>query len=113
MREFFMDFALPMLVCGALGGSLLYVWFGFVVHDYLKQNYSDALPPRMKLLWHDTEVMGDFVNGLWYAQKHGGWKRIESNTWRRFFIVTQLLGAATFISCLLLFSAFIFWPHLS
>nr|WP_314899890.1 hypothetical protein [uncultured Deefgea sp.] len=86
MRELFLNYGMPFLVLGALLGSFLYLLCSHALYTYLKENYSDALPPRLELFMHDSEAMGGFINSIQYAAREKRWKRIESNTWRRLFV---------------------------
>ena len=111
MREFFLNYGMPFLVICTLGGGLIYLLCSHALYTYLKENYSDALPPRLELYLHDQEAMGGFFNGIRYAAKSGGWKRIQSNTWRRLFVFNHVLGYFVMLCCAALCAAFIFWPH--
>ncbi|MBM5575524.1 MULTISPECIES: hypothetical protein [Deefgea] len=110
MRELFLDYIMPFLVLSGLLGGLVYLACSHALYTYLKENYSDALPPRLELYMHDAEAMGGFLDGIRYAAKTGNWKRIESNTWRRLFICNHALGYFVVFCCAALCAAFLFWP---
>ncbi|WP_297576155.1 hypothetical protein [uncultured Deefgea sp.] len=110
MREFFLNYGLPFLVIGALGGGIIYLFCAQAMYSYLKNHYSDALPLQIQGYMMDGEAAGGFISGTWYAFRNGAWRRIESNTWRKFFFFTQGLGGFTGICCIALCASFIFWP---
>jgi hypothetical protein len=111
MNTWFFSFGLPFLILGALLGGGLYALFASMMYSYLKDNYSDALPPRIDVFLNDYEAMGGFMAGIWYAQRTGGWKRIESRVWRYFFVATQSLGLFAMLCCVAFCAAFLFMPR--
>ena len=110
MRELFLNYGMPFLVLGTLAGGLIYMLCSHALYTYLRENYSDVLPPKLELYMHDPDAMGGFMHGVRYAAKDGRWKRIESNTWRRLFLFNHALGYFVGLCCLALCAAFIFWP---
>jgi hypothetical protein len=110
MRELFLNYGMPFLVLGTLGGGLVYMLCSHALYTYLRENYSDILPPKLELYMHDPDAMGGFMHGIRYAAKSGGWKRIESNTWRRLFVFNNALGYFVGFCCVALCAAFLFWP---
>ena len=111
INTWFFSFGLPFLILGSLLGGGLYALCASTLYSFLKENYSDALPPRIDVFMNDYEAMGGFMAGIWYAQRTGAWRRIDSRAWRYFFIATQLLGAFAFGCCALFCAAFLLMPR--
>ena len=110
MREFFLDYILPALVVISLCGSLLYTFCAYFLYSYLQENYSDALPQRVHVSMSDDESLGGFIIAIMHVSRTGGWKRIQSKPWRKFYIGTRVLGLISALGLALLCAAFVFWP---
>ncbi len=108
--EFFNQYIFPTLILGSFAGSLLYLVCSRMVYDYLCDHYHDALPEKGTPLQDNDE--GWFVVALWYVTRTNGHKRIQSNTWRGFYMLTRVLGAFTGACLVLLTASFFFWTEL-
>ncbi len=111
--EFFNQYIFPTLILGSFVGSLLYLVCSRMVYDHLHEHYRDALPEKNEIAFGDADDgMGAYIAAVWYASRTGGYKRIQSNTWRGFYMATRVLGAFTASCLLLLIASFFFWTEL-
>jgi hypothetical protein len=111
--EFFNQYIFPTLILGSFAGSLLYLVCSRMVYDHLHEHYRDALPEKNEIAFGDADDgMGAYIAAVWYASRTGGYKSIQSNTWRGFYTATRVLGAFTGSCLLLLIASFFFWTEL-
>ncbi|WP_028449099.1 hypothetical protein [Chitinibacter tainanensis] len=110
---FFYQYILPVLIVGSFAGALLYMLCARLVYYHLHEHYRDALPEKNEIAFGDADDgMGAYIAAVWYASRTGGYKRIQSNTWRGFYTATRVLGAFTGVCLVLLSASFFFWTEL-
>jgi hypothetical protein len=111
MHEIFLAYILPVLICGAFFGSILYLFLAQYIHDYLQKNFRDALPaPLNNQYGGGTDF--SYLFEVWHAWRVGTLQRMESCFWRGFFRVTVTVGGVALLSMFVLFGCFLFKIYL-
>ncbi|MBM3116048.1 hypothetical protein [Jeongeupia naejangsanensis] len=108
IKTFVLDALLPMLVCGGLGGFLLFTLLARLVYDHLETHYHDILSPAATHGLLETDSFGGYMADVWRVARSGEWRRIESAFWRGMLWFSMSAGGTMLVSLTGLMVIFMF-----